>query len=171
MHSVALWLRGCAFTILVPFVVGVWIPWRVLGPNHPAPGWWQTGWLPLGAGIALYLWCLALFLASGGTPAVFFTRRLRFLIGSEPETLVRRGPYGFSRNPMYVAVLAAIFGQALLFRSAAVLEYGIAMLVVFHAVIVLLEEPHLRRTRGPEYERYLRTVPRWLGPARRRATG
>jgi protein-S-isoprenylcysteine O-methyltransferase Ste14 len=43
-----------------------------------------------------------------------------------------------------------------------VLRYGIAAAVVFHLVVVLIEEPRLRCVRGPEYKRYLRTTHRWL---------
>jgi protein-S-isoprenylcysteine O-methyltransferase Ste14 len=157
-----LWLRGCIFTMLVPFLVGLWVPWRLLGNRPLAPGGWQAGWLLLGAGVALYGWCLLLFLLSGGTPAIFFTRHQGFLIGTEPERVVRGGPYRFSRNPMYVAVTAAVLGQALIYRSAIVFAYGAILMLVFHLVVVLLEEPHLHRTRGPQYNDYLRTVRRWL---------
>jgi protein-S-isoprenylcysteine O-methyltransferase Ste14 len=161
-------LRGCVFTLLVPFVAGLWIPWSLIGARPPAGGWWRTGWLPLGVGIALYAWCLVLFLLSGGTPAIFFTRHLGFLIGREPSQLVRGGPYRFSRNPMYIAVAAVVFGEALRYRSARALAYGCAVLLFFHLVIVFLEEPHLRKARGPGYEAYLRATPRWLGlPVRR----
>jgi protein-S-isoprenylcysteine O-methyltransferase Ste14 len=141
-----LWFRAAIFTMLVPVVVGWYAPWRIL----------------VAAGALLYLWCLLMFLLAGGTPAVFFTRPLRFLIGSEPGEIVRRGPYRFSRNPMYVAVVAAILGQAVVYRSAAVLQYGIAVAIVFHLVVVLIEEPHLRSVRGEDYKRYCKTVRRWL---------
>jgi protein-S-isoprenylcysteine O-methyltransferase Ste14 len=160
--SLTLWIRAAIFTILVPFVVGWYVPQRILEGVFPAPGLWQAGWLLTASGMLLYFWCLAMFLLAGGTPAVFFTRPLRFLIGSEPGAVVRRGPYRFSRNPMYVAVVACILGQAVVYRSAPVLCYGLAVAVVFHLVVVLIEEPHLRAVRGPDYERYLRVTRRWL---------
>jgi protein-S-isoprenylcysteine O-methyltransferase Ste14 len=155
-------LRAAIFTVLVPAVVGWYVPGRIVAGLSPAPGLWQAGWLLVAGGILLYLWCLVMFLMAGGTPAVFFTRPLRFLIGTEPDEVVRRGPYRFSRNPMYVAVVAAILGQAAVYRSALALRYGLAVAVVFHLVVVLIEEPHLRAVRGPEYEKYLKTVRRWL---------
>jgi len=161
-----LWLRGLIFTVLVPLVVGYLVPQNLRGARGVAPGLWQAGYVLFGAGAALYLWCLVCFLLAGGTPAVFFTRHLSFLIGKEPPDVVRTGPYRYSRNPMYVGVVAAIFGQALLYRSRRVFVYGICTALVFHLVVVLLEEPHLRRTRGPGYETYSHTVPRWLGVPR-----
>jgi len=146
----------------VPGVVGWYVPQRIVNGPSPASAPWPAGWVLVGAGVLLYLWCLLMFLLSGGTPAVFFTRPLHFLIGSEPGEVVRRGPYCFSRNPMYIAVIAAILGQAAVYRSAAVLRYAIAAAVTFHLVVVLLEEPHLRAVRGAEYEKYAQSVRRWL---------
>jgi protein-S-isoprenylcysteine O-methyltransferase Ste14 len=57
----------------------------------------------------------------------------------------------------------AVFGQALIFGSREVAFYGAACWLCFHIVIVFLEEPHLRRERGPSYDEYRRRVPRWLG--------
>ena len=158
-----LWLRGAIFTVLVPAVIGVWIPHRMLDGASPAAGWWASGWLLLGAGTLLYGWCLMLFLLSGGTPAIFFTRPVSFLIGKEPPSVVRQGPYRYSRNPMYVAVVAVILGQAAVYQSGGVFEYAVIVFFMFHLVVVLLEEPHLREGRGADYELYCRSVARWLG--------
>jgi protein-S-isoprenylcysteine O-methyltransferase Ste14 len=157
-----LWLRAAIFTILVPAVVGGYAPQRIVAGATLAPGLWAAGWLLVAAGTLLYFWCLVMFVFSGGTPAVFFTRPLRFLIGSEPDEVVHSGPYRFSRNPMYVAVVAAILGQAAVYRSAAILRYGIAVAVTFHLVVVLIEEPHLRAERGAAYAAYCQSVRRWL---------
>jgi protein-S-isoprenylcysteine O-methyltransferase Ste14 len=94
-------------------------------------------------------------------------RPLRVLIGEEPARLVSTGLYRFSRNPMYVGVLLVVFGQAALFASSILVRYGCALFLCFHLVVVLLEEPHLRATRGSSYEQFCRTVPRWLGPRRK----
>jgi len=158
-----LWLRGFIFTALVPFVVGYLVPQMLRDAAGVAPGAWQLGYVLFAVGAALYLWCLVCFLLAGGTPAVFFTRHFSFLIGKEPPDVVRTGPYRYSRNPMYLGVVAAIFAQALLYRSRPVFIYGACAALFFYLVVVLLEEPHLRRTRGPGYEMYLHTVPRWLG--------
>jgi protein-S-isoprenylcysteine O-methyltransferase Ste14 len=158
-----LWLRGLIFTALVPFVVGYLVPQNLRGPAGVATGAWQMGYVLFSVGAALYLWCLVCFLLAGGTPAIFFTHHFNFLVGKEPLDVVRNGPYRFSRNPMYVGVVTAIFGQALLYRSRPVFVYGVCTALTFHLVVVLLEEPHLRRARGEGYEAYLHRVPRWLG--------
>jgi protein-S-isoprenylcysteine O-methyltransferase Ste14 len=159
-----LWVRGLVFTLLVPCVVGVYFPWRMYNGNGLAGGWSQVGWPLLAVGSVVYLLCLFRFLASGGTPAIFFTRPLKPLIGEEPPRLVQEGLYRYSRNPMYVGVLLVVLGQAILFASLSVALYGVALWLGFHLTVVLLEEPHLRNARGPSYDEYCRRVPRWLGP-------
>lgn len=162
-----LWLRGAMFTILLPFTVGIYIPQRLAAESSPEHGPWSAGWLLIAAGAVLYGWSLARFLLAGGTPAIFFLRGLQPVVGKEPPGLVRGGPYRVSRNPMYLAMALAVFGQALLYRSAAMLVYGVAVVVVFHLTVVLLEEPHLRRKCGAAYTEYERNVPRWIGVPRR----
>src|SRR5271165_2085746 len=129
-----LWLRGLVFTLLVPAVVGLYVPSTLYAGRHPQPGAWQAGWLLVILGAATYLVCLIQFLAAGGTPAIFFARHLRLLIGEEPTALVGQGIYRISRNPMYLGVLTAVFGQAALFRSLPVAVYGLFLFLFFHLV-------------------------------------
>jgi protein-S-isoprenylcysteine O-methyltransferase Ste14 len=151
------------FTILVPLVVAVVVP-RTIDSAHLQAGLWRAGWLLVIAGAAVYCICLLDFLAAGGTPAIFFTRPIRFLIGEEPASIVRQGLYRHSRNPMYLGVLAVVFGQAIVSASLRVAVYGLGSWFLFHLVVVFLEEPHLRATRGASYDEYCRKTPRWLGP-------
>lgn len=157
-----LWLRGVLFTVLIPGAVGVYVPYVLAAGHSLHGGWFALGWLMVIPGAVLYGSCLAAFLLSGGTPAIFFTRPLGFLLGEEPVGLVRNGFYRYSRNPMYLGVALAVFGQALLYSSWLVTIYGAVLCACFQLVVVFLEEPHLRRTRGEAYEEYLRQVPRWM---------
>ena len=157
-----LWLRGLVFTLLVPCVLGGVIPSMIYDDRPIRGGWWMAGWALVAAGVAIYAVCLVRFLISGGTPAIFFTRPLRFVLGEEPRRLVDDGLYRRSRNPMYLGVVLSVLGQGILFRSIGVAEYGIGLWMMFHLVVVFLEEPHLRKERGAGYEEYCRSVPRWL---------
>lgn len=157
------WIRGLVFTVLVPGTVAVLLPLRMSERLTPKGGAWEAGWFLIAAGATGYALCLAQFLASGGTPAIFFTRPFKFLIGEEPGRLIQKGLYQLSRNPMYVSVLLVIFGQALRFGSRQIAQYGLFVWLCFHLVVVLLEEPHLREERGLSYHEYCRRVPRWIG--------
>ncbi len=160
--SVLLWIRGLVFTVLIPGFIGVLVPIVMERGRHPKGGPWAAGWLFVVAGSTVYGLCLSRFLASGGTPAIFFTRGLRTLIGEEPQKLVQDWLYQVSRNPMYIAVLLVVFGQAMVFAAVNVAAYGIALWLAFHLTVVFQEEPHLRQQYGPSYDDYCRRVPRWL---------
>ena len=82
---------------------------------------------------------------SGGTPAIYFTRHLKFLIGEEPPS-GPQGLYRFSRNPMYVGVLLAVFGQAFICFARCGDSMGPPSGCVSISWL-FLEEPHLRNTR------------------------
>jgi protein-S-isoprenylcysteine O-methyltransferase Ste14 len=87
-----------------------------------------------------------------GTPAPVFPTR----------HLVITGFYRYVRNPMYVAVVAVIIGQGLIFGNMRVLAYGALVWLGFHLFVVAYEEPTLQATFGPEYERFRAGVPRWI---------
>jgi protein-S-isoprenylcysteine O-methyltransferase Ste14 len=78
-----------------------------------------------------------------------------------PERLVVGGVYRYVRNPMYVAVLAAIVGQALLLGRLELLLYAGAAWLVVAAFVRWYEEPTLARRFGADYEAYRRAVPAW----------
>lgn len=160
--AIILWLRGLIFTLLVPVVLGLLVPMQFELTAQPFRLLSYAGWLLVGTGGLFYGYCLVQFLLSGGTPAIYFTRALWFLIGREPRMLVQGGLYRVTRNPMYLGVALAVLGQALLGNSPAVAIYGVFLWLSFHAVVTLGEEPHLRARHGRSYEDYCREVPRWL---------
>jgi protein-S-isoprenylcysteine O-methyltransferase Ste14 len=84
--------------------------------------------------------------------------------------LVVGGLYRYVRNPMYLAVLSTIAGEALLLGQLALLGYGCAVAVAFVAFVRGYEEPTLRRRYGAENESYQREVPGWW-PRLRRGRG
>jgi protein-S-isoprenylcysteine O-methyltransferase Ste14 len=104
-------------------------------------------------GILVLLDSFARFALQGlGTPAPV----------APPRRLVATGLYRTVRNPMYVAVVSAIVGQALFFGSLQLLAYGALVAVIVHLFVVAYEEPKLRATFGEEYEVFCADVPRWL---------
>jgi protein-S-isoprenylcysteine O-methyltransferase Ste14 len=104
--------------------------------------------------VGLYLWCACAFTdhAGKGTPAPL----------DAPIFLVKEGPYHLVRNPMYLAVLSMVIGQAILLRSFLLVGYALLVWGVVHLFVVFVEEPSLRDQFGESFHSYLRTVPRWL---------
>jgi protein-S-isoprenylcysteine O-methyltransferase Ste14 len=108
-------------------------------------------------GAAVALWCIFTLATIGkGTPAPF----------DPPRRLVIRGLYRFVRNPMYIGATLAIAGAALFYKSAPLIAYAAAFLVVCHLFVLVYEEPTLRRTFGADYEAYCERVRRWWPAAR-----
>ena len=149
-----LFLKNLLFTIVVPGTVAVYVPVFVFSHNPAQLSLFTlSSGLLLAIGAAIYLWCLWDFASAGrGTPAPI----------DPPKNLVVRGLYRYTRNPMYVGVVTAILGWALLFGSLPIAIYGLSAAAFFHLFVVLHEEPHLRRVFGASYEEYCLQVSRWL---------
>lgn len=154
-------IRAALFTI-IPLLVAAGVPYWIDPTRRPHAGAWAAGWLAVFAGAVIYLMCLLEFMSAGGTPAIFFTRAFRFLIGEEPRTLIQSGLYSRTRNPMYLSVMLAVAGQALAFASVPIALYALLLFVIFHTIVVVIEELHLKAERGAAYEAYTRRVRRWL---------
>lgn len=156
-------LGSLAFLVLAPGVVAGLMPWLITrwSPLPPGDGpgalrW--TGLILIAAGLAVVVESFARFAWEGlGTPAPVAPTR----------TLVVRGFYRFVRNPIYVAVTALIFSQAILFASLGVALYGVVIAAAFVTFVHLYEEPTLLRAYGEEYAAYCAAVPRWIPQFRR----
>jgi protein-S-isoprenylcysteine O-methyltransferase Ste14 len=147
------------FFALAPGVVAGVVPWAITGWEFE-PVWPPLrvlGALVTAAGAAVLVHAFARFVREGiGTPAPV----------APTQHLVVGGLYRWVRNPMYLAVVACVVGQAALFGSVALLVYGAALLAIFVTFVRLYEEPTLRDQFGAEYDAYRRAVPGWW-PARR----
>jgi protein-S-isoprenylcysteine O-methyltransferase Ste14 len=86
------------------------------------------------------------------------------------ERLVVQGLYRYVRNPMYIAVLAIIVGQALLLSRPVLLGYGAAVGAAFIAFVYGYEQPALARRYGAQYAAYRQAVPAWWPRLTRRRT-
>lgn len=77
-------------------------------------------------------------------------------------TLVHKGVYRFTRNPMYLGMLLAYLGFALAFLSPTAALLLIPLFLAIDRLIVTREEAYLSDRFGAEYDRYRSEVPRWL---------
>src|SRR4051812_28997094 len=149
--------RSLLFLVLIPGTVAGYIPWRFLHARDQLSMPDLSVSTALAAGLALLGICVLLrcvwdFLVAGrGTLAPF----------DPPKLLVVRGLYRFTRNPMYNGVVAVLLGEAWFFRSTALLQYAVLVLVIFHLMVVVYEEPVLEAQFGETYRAYRTAVPRW----------
>lgn len=145
------------FLIAAPGVVAGLVPWLLSDrwglPWSAVPGFVLAGGVLIVAAAAVLLHAFARFALEGlGTPAPV----------APTEKLVIGGIYRHVRNPMYVAVLSIIIGQALLFSSWTLVAYAVIGAGVMGSFVRLYEEPTLANRYGAEYETYRRNVPGWL---------
>jgi protein-S-isoprenylcysteine O-methyltransferase Ste14 len=155
------------FVAVVPGTVVGLVPywfsgWRLGPPLLATP---LTRWLGvvfIAVGLPLFADFVIRFVREGlGTPAPIAPTR----------HLVMGGPYRYTRNPGYVAVIAMLVGQALLFAQTQLLVYAVAVAAGFHLFVLLYEEPTLRQSYGAEYDVYCRQVPRWVPRLTARSRG
>ena len=161
-----LWIRGIFFTILVPGTVAGYVPYlfirnRIPDMNIGLFHW--VGLLIMCLGIFIYLWTIMSFLLRGmGTPAIWFTKAISFIIGEEPMKMVSSGLYRYSRNPMYLGVITTVAGEGIFFQYSNLLWYAFSLFIVFTLVVIFIEEPHLEEKFGEEYKSYKKKTRRWL---------
>jgi protein-S-isoprenylcysteine O-methyltransferase Ste14 len=79
-----------------------------------------------------------------------------------PRQLVAVGPYRFVRNPIYLAAMLTVLGEAWLFAPARLLLYAGLAAVFFQLLVLGYKEPKLQARFGEQYQTYQRTVPRWI---------
>jgi protein-S-isoprenylcysteine O-methyltransferase Ste14 len=146
------------FLLIAPVTVVGWIPrwisrWQMQQDFGDSTILRIVGIVLILAGVPVLLDSFARFAIQGlGTPAPIFP----------PRHLVVQGLYRYVRNPMYVALVMVITGQALLFGNLRLLEYGAIVWLSTHLFVLLYEEPKLRATFGDEYKTFCAHVPRWI---------
>jgi protein-S-isoprenylcysteine O-methyltransferase Ste14 len=148
-------LKTLLFTILVPGVVTLYVPYLLLGrvysPGHGPLAW--LGVLCVVGGACIYFWCAWEFAVRGlGTPAPI----------APTKFLVVSGLHRYVRNPMYIGVLLVILGQAAVFHAPRLVLYGVLCILLAHLFVLFYEEPTLHRQFGHSYEQYRARVPRWI---------
>ena len=142
---------------------GAWVVWPQ-GRDYFGPLFAEAsaavqvlGALVLYAGVSVILWG---FVSLGGSFRTSIDYR-------EHTSLVTRGVYRFSRNPMAAGLMLVGWGTALLQQTVFSLVVA-AGLTLANRLRVAHEERQLQRILGGDYQRYMQRVPRFLGFAGRR---
>src|SRR5215203_5706657 len=124
--------------------------WRIpLLPRNVTP---RLGALLVVLAIGLFVFAVRTFRAAG-TPVP----------GNRPTTtIVRTGPYRFSRNPIYLAFSALQVGIALCVGSLWLLITLVPALALMSFWVIPREERYLEARFSSEYLSYKSSVRRWL---------
>jgi protein-S-isoprenylcysteine O-methyltransferase Ste14 len=152
------------FFAAAPGVVAGAVPWALTGWRLAGdlPAWLRVvGGAVTFVAAVLLVHSFARFVIEGsGTPAP----------PAPTERLVVGGLYRYVRNPMYLAVLGAVLGQALLLGQAVLVAYAVVLLAAVVSFVRWYEEPTLSERFGPAYDDHRASVPGWIPRLSRRPT-
>jgi protein-S-isoprenylcysteine O-methyltransferase Ste14 len=107
---------------------------------------------PLVAGLLLNVWAARLFDRAGTTIKPF----------QSSSVLVVHGPYRLSRNPMYLGLVVALVGVAVLAGSLTPWAVIPLFALVIDRRFIRAEEAELTRVFGAAYSEFSCKVRRWL---------
>lgn len=139
----------------VTTIAGVWLTRR-----HPAE--------IMGEGYGLVLWIIGWAIAFASGAIALWARRVMkranttFNPYKVASTIVAHGPFAYTRNPMYLALLMLYATLALILDSGWMLIAGAVYFVLMQYGVLPVEERGLRDKFGREYEEYTKKVRRWV---------
>ena len=158
MQKASAVVGSALFFVVAPFVLAGLIPWWMTR--------WEFGPALFGLEVTRAVGVLFILIGLPGLVDSFARFALQGLGTPAPvaptQNLVVTGLYRYVRNPIYVAVVAIMLGQAMLFGDWRVMVLGALFWLACHIFVDVYEEPTLQRTFGAEYESYRANVPRWI---------
>jgi protein-S-isoprenylcysteine O-methyltransferase Ste14 len=125
---------------ILPIMQLIYAPYRFIGI------------LLLGIGIWLNMWTDGLFKKKNTTVKPF----------EKSTALILEGPFRFSRHPMYLGMVIALLGVAIILGSLITFLVPIAFFITMQIVFIRHEEKALEQTFGQEYLDYKSRVRCWL---------
>jgi protein-S-isoprenylcysteine O-methyltransferase Ste14 len=94
--------------------------------------------------------------------ASFRAARTNILTSQATTAIVSTGPFAYSRNPVYVAILLALVGFAVAANSLWFFAALVVMAVILQFGVIAREEAYLERKFGGAYLDYKAKVRCWL---------
>jgi protein-S-isoprenylcysteine O-methyltransferase Ste14 len=138
---------------LIYVLIASAISWRLGWPNIPGLPFAPLGIALVLVGCILPVWAIFLFWREGTevSPTSLTNRKL-----------VIRGPYQFTRNPMYLGLIMLTLGIAVWVGSWPTMIVPFAVFATANWVHIPFEEAKMRRQFGACYDDYVSRVKRWV---------
>ncbi|RPH93396.1 isoprenylcysteine carboxylmethyltransferase family protein [candidate division KSB1 bacterium] len=130
--------------------------WAHVGFGNP----WPLPWLWLNS-VATGLFLLAGILAVWAF-VCFYRSRTGWEPTDKPCFLIAYGPFKFSRNPAYLALLLLLIGAAFWMLDPLVLAAPLLYFLGMNTTQISYEERRLRQQFGSAYDDYCRKTRRWI---------
>jgi len=140
-----IWL---VFGLIAVFVLNEFYP----GPRFTSLVGQVVGSVLILSGLALLVYAGGLF-RRAGTDLIPFRN---------VSALVTEGVYRFTRNPMYLGMVAVLLGCAVTVGASMALVVPLVFAVIVEARFIRPEEAMLREVFPEEYPAYCQRVRRWL---------
>ncbi len=118
--------------------------------------------VPYGTIIGLLLFFLGFYLPLWASK-IFAEEKTEILPTSPTNrVLVTRGPFLFSRNPMYLGTVVMLFGIAVIIGTLPMFAAAFAQFLVMNFIFIPFEEEKMRRQFNDAFTDYTKRVRRWL---------
>jgi protein-S-isoprenylcysteine O-methyltransferase Ste14 len=119
--------------------------------------------LPYGVALTLGIVCVIAAPCLAGSALVAMRAAGTNVNPAKPAvTIVRNGPYRFTRNPMYLALCLLQAGLGFFLNDWITLLFVVPLALVFHFGVILPEERYLTAKFGESYLTLKREVHRWI---------
>ena len=139
-------------TIIAGYVIGNVLP-ILTTYELAAPGrYWIGGAIVLVARLVLGIWPTRLFRDTGQNVTPW----------SETPEIIIKGPYKFTRNPMYLMMMLVNLGFAVIFSEVWILILMPLLALVLYHLAIKHEEIYLEEKFGESYHAYKNSVRRWI---------
>ena len=139
-------------TIVIGYVIGKLVP-ILTAYELSVPGrYWIGGAIVIVAGIVLGIWPIRLFKDTGQNATPW----------SETPEIIIKGPYKFTRNPMYLMMMLVNLGFAVVLSEAWILILMPILSLVLYHIAIKHEEVYLEEKFGESYRAYKQSVRRWI---------
>jgi protein-S-isoprenylcysteine O-methyltransferase Ste14 len=135
--------------LIIAGVVSAYYPWKAVANLTMIP----LGVLLIALGLGVAFWAVSLF------------RREGTEINPTSESnkkLVVSGPFRFTRNPMYLALVLFSLGIAFVVGSLPMFAVPLLVFATANFVHIPFEEAKMRRQFGPSFDDYTRRTRRWI---------
>lgn len=110
------------------------------------------GIIIIGIGLVIAIRCRSLFLQNRTTLSPY----------ESPAFLITTGPFRISRNPVYLAMAAILFGSAVVMGTVVPFVFTGLFILIMDLLFIPDEEERLETIFGKEYRDYKKRVHRWI---------
>jgi protein-S-isoprenylcysteine O-methyltransferase Ste14 len=134
--------------ILLPILCHCLIPVMTVVPVPYA----YLGAVPILLGLALMTWAASSFREA----------ETGYELQRSSPALMTSGPFGISRNPMYLGMLLWLVGLAALLGSLSAFFFPLLLFLLANFLLIPTEEKRMDKLFGEQYVEYRQHVRRWL---------